>query len=59
MVVIIRDVIRDMLRQGMTLEQIQRSSPASGYSTRYGSDSGPWTTNQFVEAIYRSLKEKK
>jgi glyoxylase-like metal-dependent hydrolase (beta-lactamase superfamily II) len=59
MVVIIRDVVRDMIRQGMTLEQIQRSSPTSGYSTRYGSDSGPWTTNQFVEAIYRSLKEKK
>jgi len=27
------------------------------YDTRYGSTSGPWTTNAFVEAIYNSLKQ--
>jgi hypothetical protein len=25
------------------------------YETRYGARSGPWTTDMFVEAIYRSL----
>ena len=44
----------------MTLEQIKAASPARGYIGRYGSDKGPWTTADFVEAIYRSLiKEKR
>jgi hypothetical protein len=40
----------------MTLEQVKAASPARGYTRRYGSDTGPWTTNQFIEAIYQSLK---
>ena len=39
----------------MTLEQIKRANPTQGYRGRYGSDSGPWTTDQFVDAVYRSL----
>ncbi|HTR35310.1 MAG TPA: MBL fold metallo-hydrolase [Bryobacteraceae bacterium] len=58
MVTIIRDRVRDLMKQGLTLEQIQAASPARGYIRRYGSDTGSWTTNDFVEAIYRSLKEK-
>jgi len=58
MVTIIRDRVRDLMKQGLTLEQIQAASPARGYVRRYGSDKGPWTTNDFVEAVYRSLKEK-
>jgi len=55
MVTIVRDRIRDLIKQGLTLEQIKATSPTRGYTRRYGSDSGPWTTNQFVEAVYRSL----
>lgn len=55
MMVIIRDVVQDMIRRGMTLEQAQTAAPAKGYATRYGASSGPWTTNDFVEAIYKSL----
>ena len=55
MVVIIRDRIQAMVKQGKTLAQIQAASPTQGYTRRYGADSGPWTTNQFVEAIYKSL----
>jgi glyoxylase-like metal-dependent hydrolase (beta-lactamase superfamily II) len=55
MVTIIRDRIRDLIEEGKTLEQIQATSPARGYARRYGSDSGPWTTKMFVEAVYRSL----
>lgn len=59
MVTIIRDVIADMITKGMTLEQVQAANPAKGYRKQYGADSGPWTTNMFVEAIYKSLTAKK
>lgn len=58
MVTIIRDRVRDLMKQGLTLEQIKAASPARGYTRRYGSDTGSWTTNDFVEAIYRSMSEK-
>jgi glyoxylase-like metal-dependent hydrolase (beta-lactamase superfamily II) len=55
MVTIIRDRIRDLIAEGRTLEQVKMTSPTRGYTRRYGSDTGPWTTNDFVEAIYSSL----
>jgi cyclase len=58
MVTIIRDRIRDLMKQGLTLEQIKAASPARGYTRRYGSDNGSWTTNDFVEAVYRSMNQK-
>jgi glyoxylase-like metal-dependent hydrolase (beta-lactamase superfamily II) len=58
MVTIIRDRVRDLMKQGLSLEQVIAASPARGYMRRYGSDTGPWTTNDFVEAIYRSMHEK-
>lgn len=57
MVTIIRDVVQDMARKGMTLEQIQRADPTKGYRKRYGSDSGPWTTAMFVEAVYKGVRK--
>jgi len=59
MVSIVRDRVRDLRDAGMTLDQIQAASPARGYTRRYGSDSGSWTTRNFVEAIYRSLPKGK
>lgn len=56
MVVIIRDTIADMMKHRMTLEQIEAADPAKAYEPRYGSSSGPWTTNMFVAAIYHSLQ---
>ena len=58
MITIIRDRIRDLIKEGRTLDQIKATSPTRGYTARYGSDTGPWTTNDFVEAIYRSLVQK-
>jgi glyoxylase-like metal-dependent hydrolase (beta-lactamase superfamily II) len=58
MVTIIRDRVRDLMKQGLTLEQIKAASPARGYTKRYGSDTGSWTTNNFIEAIYRSMSQK-
>jgi cyclase len=59
MVVIVRDVIADLIKQGKTLDQIKEASPAKPYETQYGSKTGPWTTNAFVEAVYKSLTAKK
>ncbi len=59
MIVIIRDVVQDMIRRGMTLDQIKEAGPARPYEPRYGSKSGPWTTNDFVAAVYRGLVGKK
>ena len=55
MVTIVRDRIQDMAKSGMTLDQVKAASPTKGWTGRYGADSGPWTTNMFVEAIYKSL----
>jgi cyclase len=53
MVTIIRDRVRDLMKEGLSLEQVKAASPARGYMRRYGSNA-----NEFVEAIYRSLSEK-
>src|SRR5579863_9278670 len=57
MVVLVRDVIADMIKQGMTLDQIQAASPAKPYETQYGAQ--PGVTKAFVEAVYKSLTVKK
>jgi len=55
MVTVIRDVVQSMMDKGMTLEQVKAANPTQGYRKRYGADSGPWTTDMFVEAIYKGL----
>jgi len=59
MVVTIRDIIQDMIKSGKTLEQVKEASPAEGWAPQYGSKTGPWTTDNFVEAVYKSLKGAK
>jgi glyoxylase-like metal-dependent hydrolase (beta-lactamase superfamily II) len=59
MVTIIRDVIADMIKKGMTLDQVEAADPAKGFTPEYGATSGSWTTNMFVEAVYKSLTAKK
>ncbi len=59
MLTIIRDIIQDLISKGKTLEQIEQADPTADYRTRFGSDSGPWTTGMFVEAMYRSLTQTK
>ncbi|PWU07001.1 MAG: hypothetical protein C5B51_11070 [Terriglobia bacterium] len=54
-VTIIRDRVQHMISKGMTLEQVKAARPTLEYDPRYGSESGPWTTAMFVEAVYRSL----
>jgi cyclase len=58
MVVVVRDRIEDLIKKGMTLEQIIKADPTKGYRKQYGADTGRWTTNMFITAIYRSLTAK-
>ena len=57
MVVIVRDRVRAMIESGATLEQVKAARVTADYDTRYGANSGPWTTAMFVEAVYNSLKQ--
>ncbi len=59
MVTIVRDRVQDMVKKGMTLDQVKAAKPTRDYDPRYGSTSGPWTTDMFVEAVYKSLSAKK
>jgi cyclase len=59
MATIIRDRIQDMIKKGMTLEQVKAAKPTRDFDPEYGSTSGFWTTDMFVEAAYKSLLPKK
>ncbi|MBZ5579944.1 MAG: MBL fold metallo-hydrolase [Acidobacteriia bacterium] len=59
MVAIVRDRIQDMVNRGLTLEQVKAAKPTMDYDGLYGSTTGPWTTDRFIEAAYRSLSPKK
>jgi cyclase len=58
MLTIIRDRMRDMIKKGMTLQQVKAAKPTLDYDTQYGSTTGFWTTDMFVEAVYKSLSGK-
>jgi len=55
MLTIIRDRVLAMIKKGTTLEQIQAARPTLDYDPLYGSTTGPWTTDMFVDAAYKSL----
>jgi glyoxylase-like metal-dependent hydrolase (beta-lactamase superfamily II) len=59
MVTIIRDRVQDMVNKGMTLEQVKAARPTLDYDPRYGKTTGFWTTDMFVEAVYKSLSPNK
>jgi glyoxylase-like metal-dependent hydrolase (beta-lactamase superfamily II) len=55
MLTIIRDRVEDLVKKGRTLEQVKAANPSGDYDTEYGSTSGPWTTANFIEAVYKTL----
>ena len=57
MTTIIRDRVEDMVKKGMTLAQVKAARPSRDYDARYGKQTGPWTTDMFVDAVYQSLKK--
>ncbi len=57
MVTIIADRVRDLIKAGRSLAEVKAAQPAKGYMGRYGNPGGVWTTDHFIEAVYRSLQK--
>lgn len=55
MVTIVRDRIRLLAAQGLSLDDVKAARPTIDYDGVYGADTGPWTTDQFIEAVYRDV----
>jgi cyclase len=54
MVTIVRDRVQDLIKKGMTLDQVKAAKPTRDYDAEYG---GP--NDAFLEAVYTSLSLKK
>jgi len=59
MLTIIRDRIQDGINHNLTLDQVKAGRPTQGWDNRYGSKTGAWTTDMFIESAYKSLSQKK
>ncbi len=57
MLTIIRGRVQDLIDQGKTLEQVKAAKPTVDYDGLYGATTGPWTTDMFIEAVYRDLSK--
>lgn len=53
MATIVQDRIRLLVKQGRTLDQVRAAGVTKDYDGIYGATTGPWTTAQFIEAVYR------
>ena len=58
MATIIRDRIAMLVKQGKTLEQIKAMHPTLDYDGNYGSTTGPWTTDMFIDEVYKEVTPK-
>lgn len=58
MLSIIRDRIQDAMKKGMTLDQVKAAQLTLDYDGIYGATTGFWTTDKFVEAVYKSLQQQ-
>lgn len=56
MLAIIQDRIRSGARKGMTLAEIKATKPTLDYDARWGSTTGPWTTEMFIDAVYAEAR---
>lgn len=57
MLMVIRDRIQAMVDKGTPLAQVKAAKPTMDFDPEYGREAG--VTSRFVEAVYRSLTEKK
>jgi glyoxylase-like metal-dependent hydrolase (beta-lactamase superfamily II) len=58
-VTVVRDRVKALIGEGKTLDQVKAANPTLGYRSQYGAESGPWTTDMFVEVVYKQLAAKK
>jgi len=59
MMTVIRDRVQSMINKGMTIQQVKAANPTLDYDPRYGSKTGAWTTDMFVDAVFRTLQPTK
>jgi glyoxylase-like metal-dependent hydrolase (beta-lactamase superfamily II) len=59
MLVIIRDRMRDLVSKGMTLEQAKAAGVSLDYDGLYGATEGDWTTDMFLEVVYREVSAQR
>jgi glyoxylase-like metal-dependent hydrolase (beta-lactamase superfamily II) len=59
MVTIIRDRVQNSIKKGLSLAQVKAAGLTKDYDGRYGAKTGFGTADMFVEAIYKSLSQKK
>lgn len=52
MLAIVRDRIKAAVEKGWTLAQVKAQRPTLDYDARWGTETGPWTTDMFIETIY-------
>jgi hypothetical protein len=53
--VIIRDRVQALIKNRATLAQVKAARVTADYDDLFGSNSGAWTTDMFVEAVYATL----
>jgi glyoxylase-like metal-dependent hydrolase (beta-lactamase superfamily II) len=58
MLTIVRDRIQHLIAQGKTLAEVKAARPTLDYDGRYGATTGAWTTDTFIEAVYREAVSK-
>ena len=56
MLTMIRDRVKDLKKKGMTLAQVKAARPTLDFDGRYGSTTGSWTTDMFIDAVYATVK---
>lgn len=58
MLTIIRDRIQLIAEQGGTLDEVKKAQVTLDYDGIYGLTSGPWTTDRFLETVFKELSAK-
>ena len=53
---IIADRVTQLILEGKTVEQVKAAGVSLDYDGVYGTNTGPWTTEMFVETVYREIK---
>ena len=55
MLTIVRSRIQEMVDEGMTLDGVKAARPTMDYDVTFYGDKDFWTTEMFVEAVYREI----
>jgi hypothetical protein len=53
---IVADRITQLILENKTIEQVKAAGVSLDYDGVYGAGSGPWTTDMFVETVFREIK---